>query len=99
MTSDKTLDDRITPQPLYSDIRRYTTTIAGDSTDSYFPKLPKGDTTKLPIALMLQGAFVDKSNYSNFASQVASYGFVVVVPNHERISAGAKRSTDLRFIL
>lgn len=33
---------------------------------------------------MLQGALVDKADYSDFASQVASYGFVVVVPNNER---------------
>ena len=86
MTSEQTLGDRITPQPFYSDIHHYTTTIAvqGDSADVYFPNLPKGETTKLVIVLMLQGAYVDKSDYSNFASQVASYGFVVVVPNHQR---------------
>lgn len=77
-----------TPQPFYSDINHYETTIAanGDVADVYFPQLPKSqcNTTEFPIALMLQGALVDKSEYSNFASQVASYGFVVVVPNHER---------------
>lgn len=90
MTSDKTRDDHITPQPFYSDIHHYSTMIAtqGDSADVYFPNLLKCETTKLPIALMLQGMSVDKSNYSNFAVQVASYGFVVVVPNHERTIAG-----------
>lgn len=77
---------------LYNDIGRYTTTIAadGDSADVYFPKLPKSDCNSIefPIALLLQGALVDKSDYSNFASQVASYGFVVVVPNHERTLTG-----------
>jgi predicted dienelactone hydrolase len=34
--------------------------------------------------LLLQGALVDKADYSNFATQVASYGFIVVAPNHER---------------
>lgn len=77
-----------TPQPLYSDIEHYTTTIAadGDSADIYFPSVPNSNVnlTEFPIALMLQGALVDKADYSNFASQVASYGFVVVVPNNER---------------
>ncbi|WGV25835.1 alpha/beta hydrolase family protein [Halotia branconii] len=39
---------------------------------------------QLPIALMLQGALVDKADYSNYAQTVASYGFVVVVPNNQR---------------
>lgn len=33
---------------------------------------------------MLQGALVDKGDYANFASIVASYGFAIVVPNHFR---------------
>lgn len=72
---------------LYNKVGQYTTTIAadGDSADVYFPSLKSScNSTEFPIALMLQGALVDKSNYSNFASQVASYGFVVVVPNNER---------------
>ncbi|MEG3872144.1 alpha/beta hydrolase [Microcoleus sp. Z1_B5] len=36
--------------------------------------------------LLLQGALVDKSFYSDYASHVARYGFVVVVPNHLRPS-------------
>lgn len=73
---------------LYNKIGHYTTTIAGDGNpaDVYFPQLPKSycNSTEFPIALLLQGALVDKSDYSNFAKQVASYGFVVVVPNNER---------------
>lgn len=80
------------PDYIYNKIGRYTTTIAadGDSADVYFPSLPKSycNSTEFPIALMLQGALVDKSDYSNFAKQVASYGFVVVVPNHERTLVG-----------
>ncbi|NJO98842.1 MAG: hypothetical protein HC764_24900 [Pleurocapsa sp. CRU_1_2] len=34
------------------------------------------------LLFFLQGALVDKSNYSKYASTVASYGFTVVVPNH-----------------
>lgn len=73
---------------LYNKIGHYTTTIAGDGNpaDVYFPQLPKSscNSTEFPIVLLLQGALVDKSDYSNFAQQVASYGFVVVVPNNER---------------
>ncbi len=77
---------------LYNKIGHYTTTIAadGDSADVYFPQLSKSscNSTEFPIALLLQGALVDKSDYSNFASEVASYGFVVVVPNNQRTLTG-----------
>ncbi|WP_446403746.1 alpha/beta hydrolase family protein [Coleofasciculus sp. C1-SOL-03] len=76
------------PAPLFEDIQTYSTTITtnGDAADVYFPALSEanGNTETFPIALMLEGALVDKSDYSNFASTVAQYGFVVVVPNHER---------------
>jgi dienelactone hydrolase len=65
----------------------YTTTIAtnGDPADIYYP-VAKSNAfpVEFPIALLMQGALVDKADYSDFASQVASYGFIVVVPNHER---------------
>lgn len=81
-----------TPQPLFKDVDSYTTKISenNDIADIYFPKISskKTGSPSFPIALLLQGANVDKSNYSNFASIVASYGFVVVVPNHK-----AKRPT------
>ncbi len=52
---------------LYNEIGQYTTTIAadGDSADVYFPSLPNSfcNSTEFPIALMLQGALVDKSDY------------------------------------
>ncbi|MEG4501705.1 hypothetical protein QUB05_31745 [Microcoleus sp. F10-C6] len=38
------------------------------------------------MALLLQGALLDKSFYSDCASLVARYGFVVVVPNNLRPS-------------
>jgi dienelactone hydrolase len=74
------------PVPLYKYIDSYTTKISANNhiTDIYFPKIANKKTSKssFPIALLLQGANVDKANYSNFARIVASYGFVVVVPNH-----------------
>jgi predicted dienelactone hydrolase len=83
--------------PLYEKVDRYETTIAtnNDPADIYFP-IPsdiKTQTDTFPIALLLPGALVDKSYYSNFARIVASYGFVVVVPNHRRSvpALGVKR--------
>ncbi|MFB2895410.1 ScyD/ScyE family protein [Aerosakkonemataceae cyanobacterium BLCC-F50] len=74
------------PDPIYNQVKHYTTTIAGDGdpADVYYPVLPNSTPDQLPIALMLQGALVDKADYSNYAETVARYGFVVVVPNNER---------------
>lgn len=79
-------DNPFNPDSIYSQVKRYTTTIAadGDAADIYYPVLPNSTPDQLPIALMLQGALVDKAEYSNYAEKVASYGFVVVVPNNER---------------
>ncbi|MGB6298888.1 MAG: alpha/beta hydrolase [Rivularia sp. (in: cyanobacteria)] len=76
------------PAPIYQDFGKYSTTISGnnDLADIYFPK-PKDLKTgnnSFPVALLLQGANVDKSSYSEYASIVARYGFVVVVPQHPR---------------
>ncbi len=76
------------PIPRYDSVIEYTTEIDtnGDIADIYFP-LPtwrSGKPEQFAIALLLPGANVDKSAYSNFATTVASYGFVVIVPNHPR---------------
>ena len=70
------------PSPLFEQINKYQTTITtnGDPADIYYPDTL--ETDNFPVALFLQGALVDKADYSNFASTVASYGFVVIVPNH-----------------
>ncbi|MEM9005295.1 MAG: chlorophyllase [Cyanobacteria bacterium P01_F01_bin.86] len=74
------------PAPLFDEVSTFTTSIPGDGdlADIYFPVLSTSSSSDdlLPIALFLQGANVDKSEYSVFASTVASYGFAVVVPNH-----------------
>lgn len=74
------------PDPIYGQVKQYSTTISadGDPADVYYPVLPSSMPDQLPIAVMLQGALVDKADYSNYAEQVASYGFVVVVPNNQR---------------
>jgi dienelactone hydrolase len=75
--------------PLFNDVDSYTTTISANNNlaDIYFPnpKNLKSGKYSFSVALLLQGALVDKSNYSNYASIVASYGFIVVVPNNERL--------------
>ncbi|MBE9059672.1 alpha/beta hydrolase [cf. Phormidesmis sp. LEGE 11477] len=71
--------------PRYQTFSSYSTTnpFNGDATDIYYPTLEDASAADdLPIALMLQGALVDKSFYSDYASQVARHGFAVVVPNH-----------------
>ncbi len=84
----QTASAKLNIAPLFKDIASYTTTISTnkDSADIYFPKETnlKSDKYSFPIVLLLPGANVDKANYSNFARIVASYGFVVVVPNHQR---------------
>jgi dienelactone hydrolase len=77
------------PTPIYHEVESYTTTISKNNNlaDIYFPKSSNANSDKqsFPIALLLQGANVDKSSYSDFARIVASYGFVVVVPNNQKI--------------
>ena len=66
------------------EVNSYETTITtnGDSADIYYPISETNDCQVFPLALLLQGALVDKSDYSEYASTVASYGFTLVVPNH-----------------
>lgn len=76
------------PTPVFDNIASYTTTITGDNNlaDIYYPNPTdlKTSNYSFPVALLLQGALVEKSNYSNYAQQVASLGFVVLVPNSKR---------------
>lgn len=93
--------------PLFKQVDRGTITIASSppkgatpvldqaQADVYFPVVAAhaSKSVQFPAVLLLQGALVDKSAYSTFASRVASYGFVVVVPNHRRtVSAPNGRS-------
>lgn len=74
--------------PLFQDVASYTTTITAnnDLADIYYPNPSNLKTSNysFPVVILLQGANIDKSNYSNYANLVARYGFVVVVPNHFR---------------
>jgi len=84
----KTSTATIDYSPQFKEAARYSTTISAnnDVADIYYPKPSdlKSGKYSFPIALLLQGALVDKSFYSDYASLVARYGFVVVVPNHFR---------------
>ena len=77
------------PAPLFDRVKTIETTIpaTGDAIDIYLPAASPHKIDSLPVALFLQGANVDKSNYSTFANVVASYGFAVVVPNNLRTIA------------
>lgn len=76
--------DRPPVVPL-TEIRSVTQAIAvsGDSADIYYPD-PAGSAAgyRFPVVVYLQGANVDKQYYSQFGQQLASYGFIVVIPNH-----------------
>ena len=86
----KTSAAKIDYSPQFKETGVYSTTISAnnDLADIYYPKpsnINSGNYS-FPIVLLLQGALVDKSFYSDYASLVARYGFVVVVPNHFRPS-------------
>ncbi|NJK38986.1 MAG: chlorophyllase [Oscillatoriales cyanobacterium RM1_1_9] len=74
-------------EPLFSEVRQYSTEIELDPTDIYYPVV-SDPTVSTPIVLLLQGALVDKADYSIYASIVASYGFTVVAPNNLRTIPG-----------
>lgn len=76
-------------QPRYQETAQYTTLIPNirgnfDRADVYYPIVSDTNKDPLPVALFLQGALVDRADYANFANIVASYGFVVVVPDRIR---------------
>ena len=77
-------------EPLYDAVGEYGTTIAanGDLADVYYPNPPDLATGgyAFPVAVLLQGADVDKGFYSAMATTVARYGFVVAIPNHETLT-------------
>lgn len=79
----------ITFSPLFQEVSQYETVLTtnSDRLDIYYPTAAS-EADNLPSALFLQGALVDKADYSDFARTVASYGFVVVVPNHFQTAPG-----------
>ena len=49
---------------------------------SSFPKYLPATSLEFPVVAVLQGAGVDKRFYAEFGTQLARYGFVVVIPDH-----------------
>jgi predicted dienelactone hydrolase len=62
--------------------------VPADPADVFHPAIPRPSGQGFPVALMLQGGLVERAAYTDYARQVASYGFVVVVPDHERLLFG-----------
>ncbi|MGN9812482.1 alpha/beta hydrolase family protein [Micromonospora sp. BQ11] len=64
----------------------------GDAADVYHPSVPGRLRPLLsdafPVVAVLQGANVDKAQYSGLGRQLARMGFVVVIPNHVRAPGG-----------
>lgn len=68
-------------------VTSYSTSIVTDATTVYYPSgLAAG--VKVPFVLLLQGAAVEKSNYSSYASQVAANGLIVIVEQHDNAVLG-----------
>lgn len=64
-------------------VTSYQSKIVNDGTTVYHPADVSG---RLPVALLLQGGKVHRQWYSQYAATVASYGFIVVTPNHKRLN-------------
>lgn len=64
-------------------VSTYHSQITNDGTNVYYPTDVTGT---LPVALLLQGGKVHRMHYSEYAAEVASYGFIVVTPNHRRLN-------------
>ena len=89
-TAEEVADDGSEPAPgapLFAEAAVVAVTIAasGDPADVYYPAPPDlaPGAYAFPVAVLLQGAKVDKQHYAGFAATAARYGFVVAVPNHE----------------
>lgn len=76
-------DNATTPAAAYAEVETFETVFGrnNDPADIYYPT-GIDNTTRLPMALLLQGGRCDKQYYSMFATGVAKYGFIVAVPNH-----------------
>lgn len=64
-------------------VAAYDSQIKNDGTNVYYPANVTVDT---PVALLLQGGKVHRQHYSAYAKEIASYGFIVVTPNHKRLN-------------
>ncbi|CAB9531589.1 Chlorophyllase [Seminavis robusta] len=65
-------------------VERVSTQDGYDETDFYYPVVDPEEPVNFPFIVFLSGGLVDKSLYSNFAFALASYGYIVVIPNHQQ---------------
>jgi dienelactone hydrolase len=68
---------------LYASGNSFTVTVNNDPVDIFVPRIAQGE--QLIAAILMQGAKVDKSFYSNYAQLLGSYGFIVAIPNHKSL--------------
>ncbi|MFF5032289.1 poly(ethylene terephthalate) hydrolase family protein [Nocardia salmonicida] len=70
-----------TPAPASAElgVAHFETHVAGDATTVWYPL---GADRALPVAAVLPGADVKREYYGRFATELAGYGFVVVIPEH-----------------
>lgn len=76
---------------------------SGDPADVYYPEPLPGKRSahidRYPLVVFLQGALVDKEYYTQYALELARYGFVVVVPNHiSSILGGSGYFAEMKVI-
>jgi dienelactone hydrolase len=74
---------------------------SGDPADLYYPNPPNRNpaaTKRFPPVILLQGALVDKQYYSQYAQELARYGFVVIVPNHVSSIFGSGLFAEMNVI-
>lgn len=58
------------------------TKIESDETDIYYPQ---SSAKTFPMVIFLTGALVEKDHYTQFAQDLASYGFIVALSNHRQV--------------
>lgn len=69
-----------------STVRLRVTLDGGDAADVHAPALVDHERfrDRFPVVVLLQGGLVPKEQYGQYASRMAGYGFVVIVPEHLR---------------
>ncbi len=72
----------------WSTVRQATTLNNGDAADVFVPELSADEREnaedRFPVVVLLQGGLTPNVQYRAYASALASYGFVVIVPEHLR---------------
>lgn len=70
-------------------VYQVTLTTYGDTADVYYPAAQAGAwPAPYPGVVLLQGANVGRGNYSEVARMVSRFGFIVIVPDHNRAVFG-----------